>query len=394
MISGAHSVQAANNTYTLLEPLPCIGDECQGTKATIEIDEYISYVFKFAIAISVFLATIMIIFGGFQWMFSEVPGRKADGKSKINNAIYGLAAVLVSYLVLQTIDPRLVRIETKIQPICNEENSGAGQACDTKTTENLIRQLEKDFDRLGQETRAVVLDLDKQIEVIKKQRSDLQEKIKAGEDSEENGIELAKFNEQIRELSSQQTYLIANGSMSGYYKNAIEQIAKNNGGTDDGIVALKKDIEDAYKKHAENPSNKGNLATLQSLEFKKNFLIEQIDIEKSFSSIFDKYNELNNSIRLLGNRDNPGANSIRRDYQKSLQEEKVKLGKERLIYKSQSTYLTSDKDALPIIKNDEVLYDKLVRVKRDQILSKEYQVTIQNRISKINSVIGTPATTK
>lgn len=108
--------------YKLIEPLPCIantGNNC-GTGETINkisLNTYIDYVFKFSIALAAFLAVVMIIYGGFLYMTSEIPGVKSDGKEKITNAIFGLIMILASYLILQTIDPRLVEVTTEIKPV-------------------------------------------------------------------------------------------------------------------------------------------------------------------------------------------------------------------------------------------------------------------------------------
>jgi hypothetical protein len=116
------SIRAADE-YTLLEPLPCIegtGNTCTAgatSTPTMNIETYIGYIFKFAIAISAFLAIIMIIYGGFEIMLSEAVPAKMDGKERIKNAIFGLIMVLASYLILRTIDPRLVEINTRIAPI-------------------------------------------------------------------------------------------------------------------------------------------------------------------------------------------------------------------------------------------------------------------------------------
>jgi hypothetical protein len=109
------------DSYTLLEPLPCNEGVGKCTPRTmqeeIQLNDYILYVYKFSIAIAVFLAIIMIIWGGFLYITSEVPFIKTDGKSKITNAVTGLFFVLVSYLILATIDPRLVNIDSSIPAI-------------------------------------------------------------------------------------------------------------------------------------------------------------------------------------------------------------------------------------------------------------------------------------
>ena len=137
-ISNAEN-SANTDEYKLLEPLPCIegvekdGKACEkgSTISSIKFDDYISYIFKFAIAISVFLAIIILIWGGFEYMTSEIPSQKSDGKSRMKNAIGGLIMVLASYLILQTIDPRLVEVNTQLQRV----------GINTSDSEALFREL-------------------------------------------------------------------------------------------------------------------------------------------------------------------------------------------------------------------------------------------------------------
>ena len=135
-------------TYTLLEPLPSV-EEPGKTIPEITINNYITYVFKFAIALAVLLATIMIIIGGFEYMLSESPFGKGNGKTRIQNAAWGLLAAFASYLILQTIDPRLVQINTSIPPICpgglttdpNTKESVCNKAVVTDFTQQLTNSL-------------------------------------------------------------------------------------------------------------------------------------------------------------------------------------------------------------------------------------------------------------
>jgi hypothetical protein len=116
---------AENEKYTLLVPLPCIptsastdqnGKVIPGTTCnesypkSISFENYVQYVFNLVIAVGAALAVLVIVWGGFQYMTSEAPGAKSDGLSKIQNAIYGLLLILCSYIILRTIDPRLVEI--------------------------------------------------------------------------------------------------------------------------------------------------------------------------------------------------------------------------------------------------------------------------------------------
>ena len=115
------SAQEGRTEYTLLEPLPCIPNAQQtcegGLVKKVSINTYISYIFKFSIALAAFLAVLMIIIGGFQYVTSDIPGAKGDARQRIENAIYGLILIFASYLILYTIDPRLVQVKTTIDPV-------------------------------------------------------------------------------------------------------------------------------------------------------------------------------------------------------------------------------------------------------------------------------------
>lgn len=140
--------------YTLLEPLPCIadtGNNCADGKTipTINLDTYIGYIFKFSIALAAFLAVIMIIYGGFEYMLTESFSGKGAGIKKVQNALTGLLMVLASYLILRTIDPRLVEINTTIEPI----------KIDTKEVTDFLSALSTDLKNLSQEKQQEIKNL-------------------------------------------------------------------------------------------------------------------------------------------------------------------------------------------------------------------------------------------
>lgn len=114
--ASVHAQVFQDNKYPLLEPLPCIPNSGQNcTKGEVikevNVEQYVRYVFNFSIAAAVLLSVIMIFVGGFQYVASEIPGAKSDAKSRIQGAIGGLIMVLVSYLILYTLDPRLTNIK-------------------------------------------------------------------------------------------------------------------------------------------------------------------------------------------------------------------------------------------------------------------------------------------
>ena len=117
-------------SYTLLEPLPCLsGTKNSNTVCTtvdgvrevtaINIQGYILYLFKIAIAIAVLLAVVMVTWGGFKYMTVESVTGKSDAKETIQNAILGMLGALGSYLILYTINPQLVDLNLVAVPKLN-----------------------------------------------------------------------------------------------------------------------------------------------------------------------------------------------------------------------------------------------------------------------------------
>jgi len=121
-----------NTTYVMLEPLPCIntttgtsnsGDmNCAngtlvGTQSKpINVGDYVQYMFNLLIAVAAVAAVFMITWGGFQYMTTDSWKGKSDGLGKVKNAILGLILVTCSYILLKTIDPRLVTISPTLVP--------------------------------------------------------------------------------------------------------------------------------------------------------------------------------------------------------------------------------------------------------------------------------------
>lgn len=121
--------------YTALEPLPCIPDgkvikasDCPGGKAgtyqsQFDFRTYIQFIYNLAIALAAATAIFMIVFHGLKYMTTESWTGKGDAISKIKEALVGLLLILSSYLILRTVDPRLVAIPTTlVKPLSIEKS--------------------------------------------------------------------------------------------------------------------------------------------------------------------------------------------------------------------------------------------------------------------------------
>lgn len=79
----------------------------------VTLPNYILYWFYFSIYISGILGLGVFIYGGLLYLTSAGnPARMADAKDKMFNAIIGIVIILASYLILNTINPQLVILNT------------------------------------------------------------------------------------------------------------------------------------------------------------------------------------------------------------------------------------------------------------------------------------------
>src|SRR3990167_9043830 len=95
-------------TYTLLQPLPVAGGYLKDNE-NVTLKDYLTWAFRFILALAGFLAVMMIVIGGVEYIISGASeSMRGEAKKRIENAIWGLVMALVSYLVLYTINPSLV----------------------------------------------------------------------------------------------------------------------------------------------------------------------------------------------------------------------------------------------------------------------------------------------
>lgn len=76
----------------------------------------VAWLYVFIVGISGLAAFVMIVWGGVQWMSSQGnPASTGDAKDKIQKALLGLLLVLVSFLILQVINPELTLLKDPLQ---------------------------------------------------------------------------------------------------------------------------------------------------------------------------------------------------------------------------------------------------------------------------------------
>jgi cell wall-associated NlpC family hydrolase len=108
--------------YYFLQPLPGVGvndnsgsttngvmfDPTNKGSQSTSLGSYLNPMITAFIGICAILAFVMIVIGGIEYMTSELPGNKSDGKDRITNAIFGLLLALGAWTILNTINPNLL----------------------------------------------------------------------------------------------------------------------------------------------------------------------------------------------------------------------------------------------------------------------------------------------
>jgi hypothetical protein len=97
--------------YEPLEGTAFTGFTSTAPAGASQLGVFLSQAFQFGLAVAAALAVIMIVWGGAEVMLSEGPWGKLNGKEKIWNAIWGLGLALVSWLILYTINPDILRFK-------------------------------------------------------------------------------------------------------------------------------------------------------------------------------------------------------------------------------------------------------------------------------------------
>ncbi len=99
-----NTTQLNTKSYAPLSVIPGLTDQ-----KTTSMKAFLRLLFKWGIAIAVILSIVMITYGGFQYMTTDAVFAKSEGRAKINAAIIGLLLALSAWLILQTVDPRILQ---------------------------------------------------------------------------------------------------------------------------------------------------------------------------------------------------------------------------------------------------------------------------------------------
>jgi hypothetical protein len=93
-----------NLSYTPLEPL-----SPSGSKPNPNFCDIVNLLFRVFIYVGSMVAVLFLVLGGIGYMVSEVVNKRVQARKRIQSSIYGLLILLCSYLILNTVNPQLVK---------------------------------------------------------------------------------------------------------------------------------------------------------------------------------------------------------------------------------------------------------------------------------------------
>jgi len=145
--NSATTGEAAERPFVPIRPNPSVpipGVEFTDAReqgGMIEIPylaQYISGIYRLSVGLGAILAAIMIVYGGFRYMLAAALPQVQESKTIIQDAVIGLVVLLSSFLILKTINPKLVEVAPiRVQRIINQPPSEESMADSIARNESL-----------------------------------------------------------------------------------------------------------------------------------------------------------------------------------------------------------------------------------------------------------------
>ena len=83
---------------------------------------FLNQLFRIGLTVAAILAVLFIAIGGFQYMTTDAVSGQTEGRQKIQNATLGLLLALIIFIILNTINPKLLELNPNITPAPTSNN--------------------------------------------------------------------------------------------------------------------------------------------------------------------------------------------------------------------------------------------------------------------------------
>jgi hypothetical protein len=213
-----------------LAPLPCIespatdnnpGVTCEGGNGSlqkkVDFKTYVQYTINLLIGLSAVVAVVMMVWGGIEYMYNASFQGKKEGLERAKNAVIGFVLILTSYIIMRTIDPRLVEIPNSLVPqiTINEFLAqDANQLLINRVQSDIIRSQLKNIDNAKDMAKTVA-----DIKVTEKNITDIQNRMaqldKNSPEYKDLEVKMRLAQEEKSKLEIQRTIQGAKGDILG-----------------------------------------------------------------------------------------------------------------------------------------------------------------------------------
>lgn len=305
-----HLVLAQGNngqSYTLLEPLPDLSGTGKAPITSVNLGDYFQYAFNLLIALAAVAAVFMIVWGGFLYVTSDSWQKKNDGWHYFTNAIYGLLMVLGAFLILRTVNPKLVSFPTSIPAV---QVPGSQLQSPLKLFEELTNEA-KNY--VAEARQHIIVGQQAQIAMdsLVKERDELQKQL----DEEENSItrdplKVADLQMQIEQknksISEKRTTIVSNATEANIINNSsitLEELKNRQNQFDStnvaqsGIDYIQQQVNDATNRLSQSPEEVTaikQLALYDQDTIKLTSIVNNINLVPTWSGL-NRYNTDNTS---------------------------------------------------------------------------------------------------
>lgn len=116
------AAQCTDGGFCALAPIVGLTDQSMmnGVIGNASFAAFFNNLYKFLVGIAVALAIIEIIWGGLEISTKDSVSSKSDGKQRIYNAIMGLLLILSPVIVFSIINPNILNLSIKMDPIVSK----------------------------------------------------------------------------------------------------------------------------------------------------------------------------------------------------------------------------------------------------------------------------------
>jgi hypothetical protein len=100
-------------------------------KTVSDLEVYLNAAFTWALGVAGVISIIFIMIGGLQYAIGAgAQSQVSQGKERIKNAVFGFVLLLLSVLILQTVNPQLLKLQPPQLPLIKRVVLAGGTSCE------------------------------------------------------------------------------------------------------------------------------------------------------------------------------------------------------------------------------------------------------------------------